>query len=139
MQQLIKKNIKIPKKWLERFINSLPCGNISAMTTCDNSNPEMDAFSVVNYRKDSTHCFYQNRGKSELEISQEYFDPKSLSIYPVIQPLLTGEFLSQRLLHDIVVNFSFAVISGKFIFCFRLNHTFTHLLEAVNAGQDRPM
>lgn len=26
----------------------------------------MDSFSLVNYRKDSSHCFYQNRGKNHL-------------------------------------------------------------------------
>lgn len=84
------KDFKIPKKWLERLINSLPCGNSPMSTTCDNNNSEMDAFSLTNYRRDSTHCFYQNRGKDS-KISVECFHSNALFIHPVIQPLLTGK------------------------------------------------
>lgn len=63
-----KKYFKIPNKWLERLIDSLPCGNSTSVmsTTCENNNSEMDAFSLSNYRKDSTHCFYQNRGENKV-------------------------------------------------------------------------
>lgn len=90
------KAFKIPKiPFLEKLFTDLgiPCGGRKAMTsTCEEINEcEMDSFSIDNYRRESTHCFYQNRGKSY----DNYSLRKSLiyifSYYTVIQPLLTGK------------------------------------------------
>jgi hypothetical protein len=62
------KAFKIPKiQWIEKLFTEfgIPCGGRKTMTsTCEEINDnEMDSFSIANYRRESTHCFYQNRGK----------------------------------------------------------------------------
>lgn len=104
-----KNPIKIPNKWLERIIESLPCGKSSNMSvTCDNNNLEMDAYSIQLERRDSSHCFYQNRGDLRrlivYQILTKWVQWPCLNLYkkyifillfivtqPVIQPLLTGK------------------------------------------------
>lgn len=83
---------------------------------------QMDSFSIENYRRDSSHCFYQNRGKNYLlslnEVSLINFF--SSSLHPiVIQPLLTGEFLTNFL------NLSVMYLSFSPSFCLYILHFFS--------------
>jgi hypothetical protein len=63
--------------------------------TCDNNNEDMmDAYSIQMARRDSSHCFYQNRGdliKIPLSVLTIQLIQISFSYLTVIQPLLTGE------------------------------------------------
>lgn len=71
-------------------------------TTCEDNNlnnADGETFSISNYRRDSTHCFYQNRGmnsndnvQDECEINNHNYIMQ-FSHITVIQPLLTGEWI----------------------------------------------
>lgn len=67
-------------------------------STCEDielNNSEMDSFSIQNVRRDSSHCFYQNRGMIQDNFMQNKFKNNQMiqfSYSTVIQPLLTGNF-----------------------------------------------
>lgn len=61
-------------------------------STCDDielNNSEMDSFSIQNFRRDSNHCFYQNRGmigdqdQDKVKINQimNFFPRQSFNLY----------------------------------------------------------
>lgn len=67
-------------------------------TTCEDNNlnnADNETFSISNYRRDSSHCFYQNRGMNYCQDTSQD-DSKvnhimQFSYTTVIQPLLTGK------------------------------------------------
>lgn len=85
------KAFKIPKvSWIEKIFTEIgiPCGgrNSTKMaSTCEEINDsEMDSFSIANYRRDSSHCFYQNRGNMKT-LTHEYKKVFISQTFPIKQ------------------------------------------------------